>query len=181
MIDLAQAFDTHLLEKNDQESKRPIAGNATWRASRLGSCMRAQYLEHVLHVEPLIPLDALSLRRFEIGHFWTNQFKRWFEEMGLLLHEEYELHDPSLDIGAHADFIVGNKDWKAGVELKSMQSRYFWYRKKEGSETVASPAHLIQASVYDHLCQQQGINMPWYVITVSKDDLSIHQIGRAHV
>ena len=162
----------HLIAKNKAEGERPVAGSMTWRASKLGSCLRAQYLEFYLKRPFLEEFDALSLRRFEVGHQWGRTFEEWFLEMGFGVRLEQELFDPALDIGGHADFILtGGLDVKLGVELKSVNSKWFWYRARE-KETTASPEHMMQAAVYSLLT---GNEFPWIVLTVSKDDLTIEQ------
>lgn len=172
---ISKLIHDYLDKKREAEGKREIAGGRTWRASKLGSCLKAQYLEFALKQPPTFPDDAKSTKRFEVGDVWGEIFRRWFDGMGLLLHEELALDDPKLDVGAHVDFIIGNGKWKAGIELKSMQSRYFWHRINEGRTEIATDGHLIQAATYDLLSRQQGVTMPWYVVVVSKDDLTIEQ------
>lgn len=170
---ISAMLDAHLLAKREAEGEREIAGKCTWRASKLGSCLRAQYLEFFLKRPKFEEFDALTLRKFEVGHQWGRQFEEWFDRM-FDAHEvktEVELSDSSLDIGGHADFIVVNKDGPLGIELKSVNSRWFWYRARE-KETTASPEHMMQAAVYSLLTLNQ---FPWIVLTVSKDDLTMEQ------
>lgn len=173
--DISSLLDSHLLAKNKAEGDRPVAGGMTWRASKLGSCLRAQYLEFYLKQPKIVPMDALSLRRFEIGHSWGRQFAQWFRDLGYRVSEEIELHDSSLDVGGHADFVIskydGDKHRPTGVELKSVNSKWFWYRTRE-KETTASPEHMMQAAVYSLLTANA---YPWIVLTVSKDDLTMQQ------
>lgn len=175
-------LDQHLLEKNQAEGNREIVGNATWRASKLGACLKAQYLEFFLKQPKLEEFSALTLRRFEVGHQWGRQFARWFKEMGFEVQEEVELYDEELNVGAHGDFILtSQRGNKVGIELKSMNSMYFWYRARE-LETVASPEHMMQTATYDILARKQGIEIPWLVLCVSKDDLTMNQdiVTEAH-
>ena len=173
--DIAQLLDNYLLAKNQAEGERSIVGNATWRASKLGSCLRAQYLEFFLEQPKNKPFTALTLRRFEVGHQWGRQFCKWFEDLGFGVEEEVELYDEELDVGAHGDFILtSERGNKCGVELKSVNSMWFWYRAKE-KETTASPEHMMQTACYDLLARKAGLEIPWIVLSVSKDDLTINQ------
>lgn len=169
-IDIATLVDSHLLDKHEREGKRPVTGGATFRASRLGACLRAQYLEAVVKAPPIVPITALTLRKFMAGDVYEEQFKQLFQEMGLLLDEQIELYDAELDVGANADFIIGDSEWKLGVECKSMNSMYFWYRTKESAPTTASLPHLLQAGMYNELCRRQGHDFEWVVMPVSRDD-----------
>lgn len=180
--EISTLLDDFLVAKNKAEGGRSITGNATWRASKLGSCLKAQYLEFFLKQPKLEEFSALTLRRFEVGNQWGRQFARWFREMGYGVEEEVELHDEDLDVGAHGDFILtSQRGNKVGIELKSMNSMYFWYRARE-KETVASPEHMMQTATYDILARKQGLEIPWLVLCVSKDDLTMNQdlVTEAH-
>lgn len=170
---ISDLLDAHLLAKRDAEGEREIAGGATWRASKLGSCLRAQYLEFFLKRPKLEEFDALTLRKFEVGHQWGRQFEKWLGELWLgEVRNEVVLYDKSLDIGGHADFILDERGTpRFGIELKSVNSRWFWYRTRE-KESTASPEHMMQAAVYSLLTNNE---FPWIVLTVSKDDLTMEQ------
>jgi len=168
---ISNLLDAHLLAKRDMEGERKVAGGMTWRASKLGNCLRQQYLQFHLKRQPLHKDSALSLRRFEVGHQWNHQFAEWFADLGFDVYQEEEFSDSTLDIGGHADFTLINDEVKFGVELKSVNSKWFWYRTKE-KETTASPEHMMQAAVYEILT---GREYPWVVLTVSKDDLTMQQ------
>ena len=170
--DISDLLDAHLLAKRDAEGDRPVAGGMTWRASKLGSCLRQQYLELHLKQPKLEEFDALSLRRFEVGHQWGRQFARWFRDMGYDVEEEVELYNAALDVGAHGDFVVRGPGFKVGIELKSVNSRWFWRRTNDGEMTTASPDHMMQAATYQLLT---GHEFPWMVLSVSKDDLTMIQ------
>lgn len=181
-LDFPALIDKFLLGRRDAEGNREIVGNATWRGSKLGSCLRQQYIEFFLKQPKLEQFSATTLRRFEVGHAWSAIFKGWFEDMGLLAHEEMEFFDADLDVGAHADFLLGIEGKLiAGIELKSVNSKAFWYRAKQ-ADTTASPENMMQTALYDILARKQGIEIPWYVVTVSKDDLQMNQdqVTQAH-
>lgn len=182
--DISDLIDQHLELKRIAEGAREITGGMTWRASKLGYCLRQQYLEFFLKKPKITDFDAKALKRFEVGHAWSRQFAQWFRDMGYEVQEELELFDRVLDIGAHADFIVTGPSKRApgnlsalhlpnvtfGVELKSVNSKTFWYRTKMKEESAA-PEHMIQAAVYSILRPE----IEWIVLTVSKDDLTIEQ------
>lgn len=178
---LSTMLDEHLLAKAAAEGDREVTGGATWRASRIGSCLKQQYLEFHLKQPKVNDFDAQSLRRFEVGHSWSRQFAKWFEEMGFSVQEEVEFYDEELDLGAHADFILDREDpelpgriiQRLGVELKSVNSRAFWHDDKAPIE------NMLQAACYDILYRKKGLSRSqvctWLVLRVSKDDLTMNQ------
>lgn len=178
---ISALLDQHLLAKRDAEPDRAISGGATWRASKLGSCLRQQYLEFCLKQPKLDEFSAQTLRRFEVGHQWGRQFAVWLADLGFEVQEEVELHDADLDIGAHVDFIITKDGQTTGIELKSVNSAWFSYRDK-AKETTASPENMMQAACYDILSRKQGRAHPWIVLTCSKDDLRMNQdeVTQAH-
>lgn len=165
---VADLLDKHLLAKRAAEGEREITGGRTWRASKLGYCLRQQYLEFFLKQPKIGDFNAKTLKRFEVGHTWSRQFAQWFREMGYDVTEEMELDSEDLDVGAHVDFILNNE---IGIELKSVNSKTFWYRERNG-ETTAAAEHMIQAATYSLLMPTVPT---WLVLTVSKDDLTIVQ------
>lgn len=186
---VGRLIEDYLLRKREQEGKRKVAGGRRWRASRLGSCLRAQWLEAVEEREPLVTLKARSLKRYSVGDVWNDTFKRWFDDMHLLIHEEYALSDAELNVGGHVDFIIGNEKiiglmqegdfpppvWRCGIEIKSVHSTYFKYREREDGMETATPSMMVQAATYDVLSRRMGVEMPWVVVCVSKDDLMMGQ------
>jgi len=172
---ISDLLDRMLLAKRAAEGDREIVGGATWRASKLGSCLRQQYLEFFLKQPKLEEFSALSLRRFEVGHQWGRQFSKWLRELGYVVDEEVQLYDEELDVGAHGDYIVSHGDEaEFGIELKSVSSQWFWNRTNSG-ETTASPDHLMQTATYKVLWRRHNPDIPWIVLTVSKDDLTLIQ------
>jgi hypothetical protein len=169
---IASFLSAHLEKKRAEQGGRATAGNATWRASLIGSCLRRQYMELHLEIPPLRQDDVKSLKRFEVGHAWAGIFERWFEEMGMLRASEIERVDTYLDIGSHEDYMIEVAGMKIGVELKSVQSTWFNYRTKEGGARVE---HLLQAATSDVIQRRRGIEIPRMVLSVSKDDLQIAQ------
>jgi hypothetical protein len=173
--DISKLLDDYLVAQDKTEGEREITGSATWRASKLGSCLRAQFLEFHLKQPKLEEFSALTLKKFEVGHSWSRQFSKWFKEMGFEVQEEVELYDEELDVGAHGDYILtSQRGNKVGIELKSVQSRWFWHRTQE-EESTATEAHMMQTACYDLLARKKGLEIPWMVVSVSKDDLTIVQ------
>jgi hypothetical protein len=168
--DISSQIVNHLRSKH--EEYREIAGGARWRCSKLGYCLKGQWLA-AKGVKPTREVDDLSLRRFEVGHFWGRSFTQWFTDMGWDFQEEEIFFDGSLNLGGHADYVI-SKPFELGIELKSVQSRAFWYAAK-GQGPVAKPHHLIQAGAYDLMMRRQGSAIPWIVLCASKDDLTLEQ------
>lgn len=171
---------------------RGVAGGMSWRASRLGWCPRAQYLESILK-QPQPPVDARTARIFQVGHLTARLFAEAFSEAGILLAEELPLSDKVLDLGGHVDFVVGGPIKNdnsplsralieafgdsslptVGVELKSKQSKSFWWAKKKG-EPVADVGQRMQAAAYSILAERVHYDVDrWVVLSASKDDLTI--------
>lgn len=171
---ISALLDRHLELQRIAEGEREITGGATWRASQLGKCLRQQYLRYVVKKPLLQEDDALSLKRFEIGHFWGARFSQWFSDMGFAVEEEVEWYDHAMDLGAHVDFIISRPGLQLGVELKSVNSKWFWYRARSDGDT-ASPENMMQAATYDLMARAKGYEFPWIVLTVSKDDLTMEQ------
>lgn len=192
---LSELLDEFYGAIGEVEAQREIAGGKTWRASLLGSCLRRQYIELVEH-RPYPPPDARTQRIFQVGHLTGNLIAHAFKTAGVLLEEELSLTDDEWDIGAHVDFLIGgpiqqgNDDPLAilvrerlrqkygpvlpviGVELKSKNSKSFWWAKKK-NETVAGENQLIQAACYAELAARKALHVDrWAVLSVSKDDLS---------
>lgn len=202
-IDLSGILDLYFGTISEVEGDRPVSGGMTWRASKLGGCMRAHYLSAVDKV-PQPPIDARMQRIFQVGHLTGELIERAFRALGILItpenpgDPELSLSDAELNIGANVDFILGGEVREGttpleiavraklidtygpvlpvfGVELKSKSSKSFWWASKK-NEPVAGENQLIQAAVYDILAQKKGLGIEsWSVLSVSKDDLVMAQ------
>jgi len=196
-LSLADVLDIYFTTLGDVDAHRPVAGGRTWRGSLLGSCLRRQYIQAVEH-RPLPLVDARTQRVFQVGHLTGRLIGEAFQALGILLEEELPLSDDELDIGAHVDFLIGGPIQapgsddrllvtvrerlrarygpelpRIGVELKSKNSKSFWWAAKK-KETVAGDHQLIQAACYDVLARRHGVPVDrWAVLSVSKDDLTL--------
>lgn len=168
--DLYALINTHLRTQYEAEQEREIVAGKTWRGSKLGYCLRRQYLEFGVKQPKLRGVSDTTLRKWAVGKIWGEAYLRWYSEMGLVLAEEAEMYADDLDVGAHADFILGSERWQCGVEVKSVHSAYFWYRKKN-KETTATFENMMQGAIYDILKRREGVTIPWLVQPTSKDDL----------
>lgn len=174
------------------EEKRNVAGGKTWRASLLGSCPRRQYLDLVLHREPVVPMSDTTRRNFAVGHMVGWYMSGLFHDAGILISEEHSLSDDDLDIGAHVDFIIGGRipdpDHSSneaarlalremfgddelpvtGIELKTKKPEsVYWAEKK--NEPMADVGQRMQAGIYDVLAERAGLKIDsWQVLTFNK-------------
>jgi len=170
MMFLDSAIDAHLYEQVNA-SRRDVAGRKRWRASLIGSCLRAQYLTE--QGVAGLPIDARTARIFEVGHLTGRMVEGWFKDMGILLGAEVPFADDDLNLGAHADFIVKHEGSIVGLELKSKSSKSFWWAAKK-NETVAGHNQLLQAAACALLAERADYHVDyWQVMSISKDDLSI--------
>lgn len=195
-IRLADLLDTYFGAIGDVEDQREVAGGMTWRASLLGSCLRRQWLE-LVEKRPKARIDARTQRIFQVGHLTGELVKRAFETAGVLIAEELPLTGEEWNVGAHVDFLIGGPIQQGdsdplavvvrerlrqaygpelpviGVELKSKNSKSFWWAKKQKT-TVAGENQLIQAATYDLLAQKKAVHVDrWAVLTIAKDDLTM--------
>ena len=150
--------------KKEREHKE----QTSWYISQLGTCMRGQYLQRI-GKKPDSELDARTLRVFDMG----NKIEDWVVEL-VRQNEEYKMetqvHVVSEDLGisGYIDLVLEKDGEKVVYEIKSKQSRAFWYMDKEGK---ANHHHEIQLFCYLYLTgiPEGGI------IYVSKDDMTIRE------
>lgn len=206
-------LDLYLRARNDARGNRPVTGNMLWRGSEIGMCLRRQMLR-ARDTERTVGFDALSLRRFAVGDITGWWLKRVFEDLGILVGDEIGVYDETLRAGGNIDLVIGGpiqpvvelEGWRLdltmnvretlrdvygdvlpliGVELKTKNSRSFWYAKKN-NKPVAGDHQLQQAAFYRLLNECAPTPMPierWIVASVSKDDMTIAEDGvhRGHV
>lgn len=162
-----------------------------WFISRLGACPTGQYLER-LGAEPDAPFTDRLMRVFNVGNvfekwivdlvadqmvpftndpllsqvadeaFRLEQKAQWIEE-----HTQLPVEDVALDISGYADLLIEKDGNRILYEIKSKNSRAFWYMVDKGEG--ANRQHEIQLWVYLNL-----LDIPeGRLLYVSKDDLTI--------
>jgi len=138
-----------------------------WHASGLGTCMTGRYLAR-LGVKPDQEFDDRTLRVFSVG----NLFEDWIVNLlkginSVQVETQGRVESKELDISGRYDLKI-TKDGKPLIyELKSKQSKAFWYMSNKGEG--ASPHNKMQLWLYLYLTGVEEGRL----VYISKDDLSI--------
>lgn len=103
-----------------------------WAPSKLGSCLCGVYLER-LGLPPDTEFDERTLRVFSIGRFFEDWVVGLLKKTDLEFETQVEVNWPEYDAHGYADVVV-RKPTPLVYELKSKNSRAFWYmdKQKEG-------------------------------------------------
>lgn len=126
------------------------------------------------------PFDDKTYLRFEVGNMTAEWVGKALGDR--VLAAEVPLVDRELRAAGNVDFYVRESGRVIGVELKSMNSKSFWYARKNRGGVVAQEHHFWQAAFYRVLSRQRVVYVPgatlpvpdeWVVLCVSKDDLTM--------
>jgi len=154
----------NLMNKAIAEERREKKEITSWHISKLGSCLRGLYLER-MGVEPDQPFDDRTLRIFNVG----NIFEDWLTELlkkKLKLETQVRVEDKKLNVSGYADAVIEYEGKKKAYEIKTKNSRSFWYMQKEGKPMRQ---HEYQLFMYLYLLDiDEGS-----IVYISKDDLAI--------
>ena len=145
-----------------REERKPTS----WNASKLGTCLTGVYLER-LGIPPDEEFDARTLRVFSAG----KTFEQWIIEMAktpdVKFEEQVRIELPEYDVTGYADLVCEINGEKIIYEIKSKNSRAFWYMEKQ--KEGANFHHKMQAWLY-----MKALNIPEArILYVSKDDLCL--------
>lgn len=126
--------------------RREPRGVTSWQCGKLGSCLTGVYLER-LGVPPDEEFDARTLRVFSAG----KMFEQWVIDLAkgdkdIKYTEQPRVEIPELDVTGYADLVIEKDGEKILYEIKSKNSRAFWYmnKQKEG----ANNHHRMQTWLY---------------------------------
>lgn len=154
---------------NDVVSDREDRRITSWNCSKLGTCLTGVYLER-LGVKPDTEFDDRTLRVFSAG----KTFENWTVEKvleglpeGMTLTQQIRIENKELGYTGYADFVLEQNGDRLLYEIKSKNSRAFWYMvdRKEG----ANRHHLYQTWLYLYtLGIDKGV-----LAYISKDDLTV--------
>ncbi len=166
MISIQQLINSELRKKQNEREPR---NQTTWHASALGSCMCGQYLQR-LGVEPDQEIDDRTLRVFQMG----NHIEDWVmglikKQEGVEIETQGRVFDEKLNLSGYYDLKLKHLETGKEIinEIKSKNSRSFWYMDKKGQGAQLS--HQMQLWAYLYALQiDEG-----RIIYVSKDDLPI--------
>jgi hypothetical protein len=168
MLNLQQALNSSLRAKQTAREEEDYE-QTSWYISGFGTSMLGRYMSR-LKIEPDQPIDDRLLRVFSLG----NQIEDWVVDL-LEENPDYEIEtqnrieDKDLGVSGRLDVLL--KDKKTGeqiiVELKSKNSRAFWYMDKQGQG--AQHHHKLQIWGYLWLMNIEKGN----IVYISKDDQAI--------
>lgn len=136
-----------------------------WNASNLGSCKRKQFYKRKgEEITDKPTLEALG--KMEMGRKHEDNLIEEMKEAGIKVDWEQEEVEYK-DVVGKIDCFLPETD--EIVEIKSQQSRSFWWAKKQGS--MLKRAHAFQIALYMIAKKKEkGI-----VIYISKDDNTMHE------
>jgi len=152
------------VRKENEENKRKAKN---WHSSSLGSCLRGQYLKR-LGVKPDQEFDDRTLRVFSCGKIFEN----WVVEIlkkqkSIKIKTQVRAENKDLDLSGYADLILSNKKEGIVYELKSKNSKSFWYMADKGEGAMKQ--HQLQLFSYLYMLGfKEG-----KIVYIEKDTLSI--------
>lgn len=163
---LANLVDSYIAEKR-AEIIRP---SNKFRVSDAGRCHLMRYWKRQGKPASDEP-DARAMRVFEVGHVFHGWLQDLLQEKGVLKAKELPVEDTHR-IG-HLDAIVMEEEWLILYDFKTVHSRKFHWKKKEGGN--GDLHYAIQAFTY-------AVMLPFPVADVriayiSKDDLCIEEVS----
>lgn len=151
-------------------SDREERSVTSWQPSKIGSCLCGAYLER-LGKTPDTEFDERTLRIFETGKIIETMMVKRIREAcpDWKIEEQVRIESKELDVTGYADLTM-EKDEKYVVEIKSQNSRAFWYtQKKDGGK---APIHqMAQLWLYLHILGIDKGNL----LRVSRDDLTLEE------
>jgi hypothetical protein len=121
----------------------------SWNCSKLGSCLTGVYLER-LGVKPDTEFTDRELRVFAAGHLFEEFFADLVKDYkDVKIERQVRVEDKKLDVTGYADMVVEVDGQKLVYEIKSKNSRAFWYMEKKGEG--ANKQHQMQIWLYMHI------------------------------
>lgn len=162
---LANLVDTYIAEKRAEH----IRSHDKFRVSDAGRCHLMRYWKRQgkpFTDEP----DARTQRVFEVGHIFHGWLQDLLKEKGLLIEREKEVED--IHRIGHVDAIIQTEQGLILYDFKTVHSRKFHYKRKEGNN--GDVHYAMQAYTY-------AMMLPFGVADIriayiSKDDLCIEEM-----
>lgn len=163
---LVNIIDEYIAEKRAEQNR----SHDKFRVSDAGRCHLMRYWKRQgkpVSDEP----DARTQRVFEVGHVFHVWLQDLLEKKGLLIEKEFEVED--LHRIGHADAIVKTDIGLVLYDFKTVHSRKFHHKRKEGHD--GDLHYMMQAYTY-------ALMLPFGVADiriayVSKDDLCIEEVS----
>lgn len=157
-------IDEHLKPKEEEEPYIPTS----WHVSKLGSCLTGIYLERI-GVKAESTFDERTLRVFNAGKIFEDWLIDIIKETGEQYETQTRLEDKKLGVSGKLDLKMIVDGEPVIYEIKSKNSRAFWYMVKKGEGPMKQ--HIYQLWTYLYLTNTpKGI-----LVYISKDDLCIQE------
>lgn len=156
---IQKLIDEYIAERREKRKKD------AWSPSSFGQCFRKQYWQRE-GKEHSNPIDARTLRVFKCGdlfhEFVQNIIKEKYPEA------QIEVPVEGHNVKGRADIVLDDEV----DDLKSINSRAFWYMDKEGYDVKKEKRpNWLQVACYAVLLGKPKISLCF----ISKDDLCIRQ------
>jgi len=161
------SIQTILKEELDKERSKEKKLATSWHPSSLGSCLTGAYLARI-GIPPDIEFDDRTLRVFSMGRHIEDWLIELIEKSGTKVERGVRIEWPEVNVTGYVDLIIEDeKGNKLPYEIKSRNSRSFWYMEKQGQG--ANRQHEMQLWTYLHCLKLEEGRL----IYCSKDDLSL--------
>ncbi|MEK6883779.1 MAG: hypothetical protein AABY22_29390, partial [Nanoarchaeota archaeon] len=155
-----------------------------WYATDLGGCLGGAYFRRKGET-PSNPPDARSLRIMRMGkkieEMVVEDFQNYFKDKPeiLLLDTQGYLLDEELSASARYDLLIVHRNLPPLVyEIKSVNSKAFWWMAKEGFKI--KPEHELQIQWYLKKLIEKYPDIEGRVLYVSRDDLVIQELNTSY-
>jgi len=163
---LETIVDNYIAELKIKEVS--IRDNSKFRVSDAGRCHRMRYWKR--QGKPASDLvDSRTMRVFEVGHLFHKWVQNILLKQGVL--EGMEVRVEDIHRIGHADAIVRTQTGLVLYDFKTVHSRKFHHKKKEGADIH----YLMQAVTYASMLPVgvEDIRIAY----ISKDDLCIEEVS----
>lgn len=152
------------LRTRDIEQRQEYWSQEAWHPSCLGTCLTGAFLKR----NGILPeYDDRLLRVFSIGKQLEDWVADRLRDAGATFEEQIPIEIPEWNVKGTADFILKDGEVSMPIELKSKNSRAFWYMEKK--HEGANRHHMMQLWTY-----LKALNLPeGRIVYISKDDLVI--------
>jgi len=167
----AQDIINDQLKKEDEERLGQEKEITSWHCSGFGSCLTGRYLAR-LGVSPDEGFDQRTLRVFSVGTMFEDwaldKAEKGLSDAQISLTRQVRVEDKELGVSGYVDAIFELPDGtKIPYELKSKQSKAFWYMDKKGEGAMLQ--HRMQTWLYLLMLKQPEGR----ILYISKDDQAI--------
>jgi len=117
------------LRKENEERNEDRSEQTSWWPSSLGSCLTGAWLQR--NGGEREPFDDRTLRVFKVGNIFEKFVVDTVTKQDVEFEEQVRLEWPEQNVTGYADLVV-TKPEHLLYEIKSKQSRGFWYMEKSG-------------------------------------------------